>query len=324
MKPHDVASFCLIILLSLAFLSDTMYFSSQVEKSTQEIYSDSFKSAVDDMGAYMSELEAQQIGSGVRYSKEKELNMDLEIVNMFYANLALKLGVEGDPRALQDLMLHIPAMAFVRYDGYNIITLTSSAKSKNDLEPVILPLRPFTYTLPSGNVVHFTLDSNLKLYDPTTNQFLEGTYDELKAARDLSPMTTKEKFEETRKRAIANALEEGLGGAVNRHMQLVKNIGLSVEFTLPSDPVGDSVDNLGFYAFMQGYPLPGGELLTSYSFGGGQVQKRTEYAGVIRSDGRHVAYDVRCGVPSGSVVIETIYSAQEAAKKGYFIEDCGI
>lgn len=326
MKPLDVAVFALIMLLSMALISDLVVDWEKDKRNTQYSYEEVFKAAVDDTGAYMSQLEAQQTESGIRYSKEKELNIDLEIINTFFGNLAMKLGVEGNPNAIQDLMLHVPAMAFVRYDGYNVVTLSHEYNSKgsSELYPTIHPLRPYTYELPTGNIIYFTLDNNMKLYDPSTNQYFEGTYEEVKAVRDLSPLTSVTKFEEARKKAVAKSIEEGLAGAVNLHTELIKNIGLTVKFNLPSDPVGDSIDNLGFYAFLQGYPLPGGELLTSYAFGGGQVKKRNEYAGVIRSDGRHVAYDVRCGVPPGSVVIENLYSDEEAARKGYFVEDCGL
>src|SRR5690606_17430390 len=120
-----------------------------------------------------------------------------------------KFGIEGDSIAIQNLMLHIPAMAFVRYDGYNLVTLedTTSSGQKNVTYPVIWPQKPYTYVTDNGFVLYFTLDDNLVLYDPFTDQYIEGTYSDLRHVRDLSPISNENDFREIRNRTITSRIQ---------------------------------------------------------------------------------------------------------------------
>lgn len=324
MKLLNTALLVLILLFLTSFSNDFTSDEASARQALQREYSELFQAAVDDTSAYVSLLEAQQSTAGVRYSQEKQLSLDLESLNLFYSNLASKFGVEGKKDSMQDILLHIPGAAFIRYDGISLVTLSSkpNVKGNSTFEPTILPQKPFTYNLPSGDVLYFTLDDVVRYYDVNNNQFLEGKYEDIKMAKNLSPLTSKGKFEEQRKRTIAKTLQDNLSASVNNHLRLTKDLALNVEFNLPSDPDGDSVDDIGFYAFMQGYPLPGGEVLTTFSFSGGQVRQSREYSGVIRTDGRHVAYETSCGIPVNSTLVETMYSDEEAARKGYFVEDC--
>lgn len=324
MKPLDFANIFMILLLCVTSLNGLTKASQDTKDFVYGEFHTAFQEAVDDMGYYLSRLEAQQTQSGVRYSKERQLALDVDALNVFLDNLSMKFGIEGNATEVQNLLLHIPVMAFMKYDGYVLITLEDTSDPTNDeIAPVFWPKKPYTYTTELGYVLYLTLDDKLTLYDPNTNQYIKGSYEELRHVRDLSPIRDFNHFEEVRLSTIAKKLEVDLQDSMNRHISLMTNLGLSVDLYIPEGIDDQEFSGIGFLAFIQGYPLPGGQILSSVAFGGGTVEERDTYIGVIRSDGRHMAYPEKCGLPPGTyTVIETLRNDLEAARKGYFIEHC--
>lgn len=321
MKHLNIIVFYLCVSLVISFWGDIETTKYELTRAEQAQYSKAFKQAVQDSGTFLAQFDAQQVTGPIRYSSEKNIASDLEVLHDFYEDLVLKFGVTGDPYALQDIMLHIPASVMVRYNGFNMITLEQITEGGQQVfKPVVWPLKPFTYKLPNGLVLFFRLDDTLTLYDPGTNQYLEGTYETLRVVRDLSPLTSVELFKERRKKVIAESIEKDLAGAINTHIQVTKNIDLAVDFFLPQDVGDTSIENIGFMSFMQGYPLPGGEMLNTFAFGTSRVQQGKILYGVIRTDGRHVAYFNYSDIPAGSALIETLVDEEEAARKGYYID----
>jgi hypothetical protein len=100
---------------------------------------------------------------------------------------------------------------------------------------------------------------------------------------------------------------------------LVKKIGLDVNFYLPRKFLENSIDSAGFYSFLQGYPLPGGESLTSYAFSGFRVEVSKRYIGLLSPEGKKVAYSEKEPLPGGYVVIESLRDKREVASKGYYL-----
>lgn len=322
MKHLDVIAIAMIIFISANLLSDTIDLDYRLKSNNYQEFKLNFQTAVADMGAYLAQLEAQQTQAGVRYSKEQQLALDVDSLNVFIANLAMKFGVEGNSVAVQNLLLHIPVMAFMKYDGYELITIGQGTENE-DLVPVFWPKKPYTYVTDKGYVLLLTLDNNLTLYDPNTNQYIEGTYDQIRYVRDLSPIVDQKSFEEIKRRAIIDALEIDMQNSMNTHLRLVNNLGLAIELYIPDGLEDLTFSGIGFLAFIQGYPLPGGQTLNSVAFGGGSVRERETYIGIIRSDGRHLAYPERCSLPPGVyTIIEVLQNDLEAARKGYFVQDC--
>ncbi|GKU78135.1 hypothetical protein L3i20_v225320 [Paenibacillus sp. L3-i20] len=322
MKPLSILMFFLIIAIPLTFMHDARqnYLDNGEQKYKQ--YSDHFQAAVDDTAYYLSQLEAQQSGLNVHYASAKELEFGEEALAVFYNNLSMKFGIGNNGVERQNLMLHIPALVFLKYDGYVLITL-EDAEGK-EMKPIIWPKRPYTYKLSNGNVVYFTLDDHAVVYQKSTNQFVEGKHNELvsELGSGLIRLTDINVFRQIRQNTIAASLEKDLGGAVNRHMELMKRMGLNVQFSLPRGLDEQAYQNVGLIAFMQGYPLPGGERLDAFSYGGGAVVQRTALIGVYEPAPRQfTAYPEAC-VPVGRDSIEVFYDPEEAASKGYFIRDC--
>lgn len=201
---------------------------------------------------------------------------------------------------MNNLKMHIPALVMFGYSGYTLVTLddTASVDGKDELKPVSWPERPYYYKLRNGNLLYFTLDDNARVYDTGSNEFYEGDYTALTAETNLAPLTSLDLFREVRQSTITSLVEKDLATAINRHLELVKRMGLSVQFTLPRGLKDQSIQDVGIMAFIQGYPLPGGELLDAYSLGSGAVMRRKVLVGTRNSAGRHIAYGESC-VPSG-------------------------
>lgn len=319
------AVFFLLALFVLFFVkADRMLMGEKydiIEKEQLE-YSEKFKQAVKDSSKYLSQLEAQQQVSSIRYTQEKNVAVsDDDLIRSYIEDLALKMGKDGDPYGIQDILMHIPASVIIKYDGYELVTIDDKLTTAGNhyFSPSIGPLKPYTHTLPNGLILFFNLDSTLTLYDRNTNQYLQGTYETLKTIRDLSPLTSQEKFDAAKKNAIAKAIQRDLASAVSEHISETQYTDLQVEFYLPQDVESLTVDNVGFLSFMQGYPLPSGTLLNTYSFSSGTIHVGKKYFGVIRTDGQHMAYPEDVSLPVGSTIIETLVSEEEAARKGYFI-----
>lgn len=323
MRPLSVLLIFLMIIIPLTVSIDSRQDLADSNAKLHEQYTNDFQSAVDDAAAYLARFESQQVTTAIRYQREKQINLDVDMLNVFYANLALKFGIESNPVAIQNLKIHMPAMVMFRYNGYVLVTLEDAANSNGEKEinPVFWPIRPYTYTLQNGNILSFTLDDQATIYDTRANIFYEGSYDELKIQTDMSPLNDLAAFRQVRQSTITQLVEKDMSGAINRHMELVKGMDMNIQFTLPQGIDQQSIKDIGFMAFVQGYPLPNGQKFNAFAFGGGNVVQRKAYIGTIEADNRRVAYGEMC-VPATATPIETIYDPEEAVRKGYFIQDC--
>ncbi|WP_128896800.1 hypothetical protein [Longirhabdus pacifica] len=324
MKPLSITLIFLIIAVMITMMNDTQQDMYDANEKVARQYEHHFQAAVADAGAYLNMLEAQQITRNVRYQREKQLSVDQEVLDVFYANLALKLGIETDSIAIQNLKLHMPAMVLVHYDGYVLITNQDllNVNGTQELSPVFWPKRPFVYELSNGNLLYFKMDDKAEVYDVSQNVFLSGNREELCLITDLSPLLTEEQFHQQRLHTITDAIETDLSGAINRHLELSKRMGLAVQFTLPRGWNEQSINHVGLLSFIQGYPLPSGELFDSFAFGGNSIYLRNQYIGTVDSTGELVAYKQGCLPSSGVTIKQNFYEPEEAVKKGYYIQDC--
>ncbi|OXM15551.1 hypothetical protein [Paenibacillus herberti] len=325
MKPLNVLLVFLVLAIPLVIMNDAKRDNASNQQVMQKQYSEEFQSAVDDAGSYLARLELQQTASAVHYQREKQLEAELEVWNVFYMNLAIKYGLEQNPTAIENLKLHMPAQILFGYDGYHLITLSDKAddSSQAELSPFIWPKKPYWTTLTNGNLIYFTLDDQATVYDRQSNRFLEGSYDELAGKTDLRPLTSIELFREVKQSSILSSAEADLAAAINRHMGLVKRMGLALSFTLPRDLGGQAIQDVSVLAFIQGYPLPGGDTLEAFSLGSGSVVRQSGLTGMLLASGKKMAYGNTCMPTSGASVIESLFDEEEAARKGYFVDDCG-
>lgn len=324
MKPLSVLLIFLILAIPLVIVNDSRADQRIHHQDTYKRYSDDFQAAVDDAADYLSRLELQPTVTAVHYGRERQLALDSDVLNVFYSDLALKFGLENNAVELSNLKLYIPALVLFGYDGYTLVTLddTANAGGAQELKPVAWPVRPYSFKLANGNLLYFTLDDQARVYDRGANIFREGSYSELAGETDLRPLLTLEQFREIRQNTITGHVEKDLGAAINRHMEIVKRMGLSVTFTLPRGLHEESIQDVGLMAFIQGYPLPGGERLDAYSVGRGGTARRKMLTGTRAPDGKPVAYEEGCALPSGARIVESLFDPIEAVRKGYFIVSC--
>ncbi|MOA30879.1 hypothetical protein D3C78_1520000 [compost metagenome] len=144
----------------------------------------------------------------------------------------------------------------------------------------------------------------------------------MQAITNTAPLNNINIFREMRQNTITTLVEQDLGGAINGHLEVVKRLGLNIQFSIPRGLNEQSIQNVGFMAFIQGYPLPGGERLSTFSFGGSAVMQRKSLVGVVMGSGEHRAYPQKCVPGSGVTHIENLYDAEEAVLKGYFVQEC--
>ncbi|WP_166244095.1 hypothetical protein [Paenibacillus turpanensis] len=325
MKPLSVLLIYLVVMLPIVIVHDTLQGRAQRNEQLAYQYQEGFQTAVDDAGAYLAMLEAQQVKGGVRYGKEKQFAVGNEVYEILIRNIAAQFMISHDAAAIQNLKMHMPATVLIRYDGYILVTLedTASASGSRELKPIFWPIRPYSYTTPGGKIIYFTLDDQITVYDPAGNRFYQGRFKELTASGlSLNPISDSN-FWEVQQEAITATIEKDMAAAVNRHMEMIKRMGLSVRFSLNQSMAEQSIGGIGIISLLQGYPLPGGDRLEAIAFGGGGVAGRRTMVGTEHnSNGRLTAYPTGCTVPPGVTKVEVLFDPIEAVKKGYFIEEC--
>lgn len=176
-KPLSVVLVFLILVIPIVLMGDTREDLQVFNQDMYKRYSDDFQAAVDDAGDYLSRLEQQPTTTAVHYGRERQLQLDQDVLSVFYSDLALKFGLENNQTEMNNLKMHIPALVMFGYNGYTLVTLddTASNSGKDELKPVSWPERPYYYKLQNGNLLYFTLDDNARVYDTTSNEFYEGS-----------------------------------------------------------------------------------------------------------------------------------------------------
>jgi hypothetical protein len=325
-KPLSVLLIFLILAVPLVIMNDTREDQRLYNLDTYKRYADDFQAAVDDAADYLSRLEMQPTTTAVHYGRERQLTLDDDVLNVFYSDLALKFGLENNQSELSNLKLHIPALVLFGYNGYTLITLDDSGNNRGtqELKPISWPIRPYSYKLANGNLLYYTLDDQARVYDRYSNVFYEGYYSELTTETDLRPLQSLDQFRDVRQSTITALVEDDLSAAINRHMELIKRMGLILQFTLPRGLNEQSIKDVGMMAFIQGYPLPGGELLDAYSLESGVTTRRKLLTGTRNYAGKPVAYEEGCVVPSDARIVESLFDPVEAVRKGYFIQSCEV
>lgn len=325
MKLPDIINLFLIMFLVLMVSSDTNDALQRSLNFENAKYQKAFDSSVRDVAFKMSKLEAQQLVGPVKYSAEKQLTINQDSLTYFMDTLSMSFGIFGDIYRRQELLAHIPVMVQVRYDSYSIVTVGSpdGGVLSQDASPLVWPARPYSMQLSDG-VANFTMDQVVSVFKPSTGEWYKGSYSDLTnkyGIEFLHPIENQEQFQQARLQSITDSLQKDVEAGINRYNEIVNESGMNIQVNL-SPQISNVVDGVGFMAFIQGYPLPGGEKLTSFSFSRAKVGVQNRLAGVLDADGVLRAYSNKCSVPAGSKVQEYLYDRTESVKKGYFLVDC--
>ena len=161
----------LAAILVAALLIPLKIQSSEVDTITdvKQSYSHAMETAVDD--AMESAVESD-------HGDDVDLNKD-HIIDKFYHTLFINLGCPNDTIKQNAVKAYIPVTVLVARDGFYVNYSTTVTTSNGDkiITKNWSKKIPFTYTeANSGRVFTFSLDDNIKIYDPHSNSVSGGDY----------------------------------------------------------------------------------------------------------------------------------------------------
>jgi hypothetical protein len=198
--------------------------------------------------------------------------------NTLFANFNV-LGNETDQN---NLMLYIPVMILVDYDGYWVCSIEEFINSEGSKEEKMIwkPKKPYGYES-NGFVYLFTLDRQVKVLDISANKFYEGTQQELKGIVPEDIIVQDELFDAVRKRTVMEAIKKDVNDAINAHNAFATRYGITYRFSPPSISEADwyrNIEDIGFLAFFQGIPIGlRGMRYNSFALGASRIVRKEHY-----------------------------------------------
>lgn len=292
-------------------------------------YTAALRTAAQDAGSVLNRNELQQYESG--YGSGKWMRADKEqALAAMLRSLYLNFGVADDPVAQQALLVYIPAIVVIDYDGYFIYAVEDTATGDGSPEAGHRwrPKKPFVYADAQGNSVSFTLDRYVTAFDAGLNQWVDGLQNELKTEVSIPLLQNDDQFEAVRRSAIVRSIEEELAEVINRHNEYAAKQGVRYTFTLPQIPQeewNNTLDDVGVVVFLQGLPV-GDHYYNNYALGGGRLVRSHPVLGAVDpATGLKYYYRDTCSAAAGlGYRVEEVFADERtAAANGYFHADCG-
>lgn len=325
MKITDF-SIVFVLVFVPAFLLSGFYIKDQRSVQFLEVkYAAALRTAVQDGASVLNRNEKQEFEAG--YGSAKFFRADKEqALAVFYKSLYSNLGIEDDRQAQAALDYYLPAVVVIDYDGYYVYADEEYRGEDNTLRirHVWSPKKPYAYGDADGNLVRFTLDNEVEVYDHNAGQWSRGLQREMMATTNVPLLAHSERFEQVKKMTIVQTIQTDLANVINRHNEFAAKNGISYLFTLPSitgEEWNNSIQDIGMMAFIQGISV-GHSYINNYALGGGRLVKRPDlFAGTDPATG--IRYFERGICRSGLVYEETFTNAKEAAANGYFEKSCG-
>lgn len=324
MKITDFSIVFVIIFVPIFLLSGFQIKDQQTVQFLEMKYVTALRTAVQDGASVLNTNEKQEWEAG--YGSSKYFRDDKELaLGVFYRSLYANLGIEDDAQAQQSLDDYIPAVAVIDYDGYYVYSNGEFAGKDHEtlIKHVWSPKKPYAYSDEYGNLIRFTLDNVVDVYDHKADSWVHGMQRELKATAGVPLLAQSELFEQVKQTTIVQTIENDLANVINRHNENALKNGVSYDFTLPLIPReewNNSIHDIGIMAFIQGIPV-GKDYINNYALGGGRMVKKPDiFAGTDPVTG--IRYFERGNCRSGLRIEETFTSAKDAAAEGYYERDC--
>ncbi|MBQ0139979.1 MAG: hypothetical protein KBT36_11815 [Kurthia sp.] len=244
----------------------------------------------------------------------------------FLNTLAINYGIE-DEISKEMLSRYIPAFAIVDYDGLLLSVFKEYTDARGDkvFDRVWLPKITFTYSDTENNIINFTIDKNVEVYDAELGEWFIGKRDELALDKEITiPILNDiEHFDDVRRKTIVNTIQEQLAYYINEHNVYSKYLDSTYTFVLPTidkEEWLNTVDDISILAFFQGYPSKFSDFTyNKHAFVGARLNFTDRiYAGTI--NGRKRFWGESCDFPYQA---EEIYSnKRDAAANGYVELSC--
>lgn len=324
MKITDWAVIFLLIISPLLWVSQLHTENLQDVNRLQIQYTTSLRTAAQDGGSALNLNELQNFESG--YTSDKFMRTDKEAAILaLQHSLALNFGATDDPLAQKMLMVYIPAIVVIDYDGYFIYAVEESTANDGSVisEHRFHPKKPYVYTDDWGNSLAFTLDNYVIAYDAMSKEWVNGLQEELRSEVSIPLLQDPEKFQQVRRSVIVRSIEDDLAIIINRHNEYTRKLGVSYTFTLPvisQEEWNNTLDDVGVLIFLQGIPV-GDRYYNNYALGGGRlVRGQRVLAGTDEDTGINYYFRESCLAPYKPEEVFT--SERDAAAKGYFEAPC--
>jgi len=322
--PHFIILFVVIYSFPLLFTEYRYQYAKQTMKENHK-HELSMTTATHDAVNILRTNVKTELENGYESYKINPVNPQ-PAFETFMKTLSLQYGVELD-YSMDRLARYVPIFAVVDYDG---LLLNVYKEYKDDggdkvLNRVWLPKIPFSYLDKEGNIINFTIDEEVEVYDVELGEWFEGTREELIEDPEvtISFLEDKETFHNVRRTTIVNTLQEHLAYYINEHNVYTKSLDVTYKFMLPYIPKEDwynTVDDISILAFFQGYPsILENVFYQQYAFVGTRLQFNDRIlAGDVNGQKRF--WFESCGYP---YTAKEIYSSKkDAAAKGYSELSC--
>lgn len=258
----------------------------------------------------------------VEIGSNNELIINKErAVQTFFNTLSLNFNMTHTSYSNSRLMAYIPVIAIIDYDGYYILSNHSyvADDGHNYIGPIWKPKRYYTYDK-DDYIYQFTLDSDVTVYEKSTNTFYEGHYRDVKKKVTSDIMSDQQLFHQIRKRTIVDMIVEDIDYYMNANNKVAKQYGITYHFSLPfidKEHWYNTVDDVGMLVFFQGLPLGlDGQVYNHYALGGSRIAKGNRYFAEKDEDSGILYYHKEgcLQIVGGGKILS---SQAECAKLGY-------
>jgi|LSQX01.3.fsa_nt_gb hypothetical protein len=324
MKITDLAIIALVAFMPISIMLDIEQHRQIEAVSWEQVYDEVMYNASEDATIALTQdykkNESQFVGAR---SSTKDIALDLEAaIDRFYETVYINFDIEEDKVSQDSIKAYLPVQMVVDYDGLYIHTWQSvynADMGRQETREVWMPKLPFSYYDTANNLIlNFTLDDYVYVYDNATAAKHFGTRAEMAARYPVNTFISSTNFDNLRRQTIIDLIQDRLGFYTGRANYLSQVYGEGYIYNIPmvsNDTWNNTIDDISFISFLQGFPLPGTDrIYNTFGYGGSRVSLSRKYIG---STYNGVMYYHEDGC-SQIVVTEAVFnSKKEAAKKGY-------
>ncbi|GIP19917.1 hypothetical protein [Paenibacillus sp. J22TS3] len=324
MKITDLAV-VFILIVSPFFWINSVHSHNRLEAQQLSMrYTSALRTAAQDGGSRLNENALQEYEPGYASTKFFRANKE-KALDSLLCTLYMNFGIGDDRAAQMALLTYIPAVVVIDYDGYYIYSFHSFQSSEGEElgDYRWTSKKPYAFSDQAGNIVHFTLDEHIAVYQASEKKWLKGSRDQLDEEGSIPLLRDKDLFEAKRRTVIVQAIEEDLARVMNSHNRYASRLGVDYTFTLPIIPGEEwinTLNDIGLLVFLQGIPI-GDQHYNNYGLGGGRLLKRPViYGGTHPVNGLKYYYRDTC---KQEFKLEEVFTHErEAAAKGYYEPRC--
>ncbi|MBU5672499.1 hypothetical protein [Paenibacillus brevis] len=324
MKITDWSLIFVIILLPLCVVTGWNTAQLRQARVLEIQYTTALRTAVQDAGVVLTRNYLQADEYGYASDKQSRVNKE-EALSVLRSSLGYNFGIADDSAALDAFMLYIPAIIVIDYDGYYMYELADEMDGSNVIQSSHqwMPKKPFIYEDKQGYSAAFTLDDQVAVIDHQTGEQIQGKRGELPHVLLPDLLSDPVQFDQLRRSAIVHSIEQDLSRAIESHNTVVRQLGWTYLFTMPTisqEDWSNTLDEPGMLVFLQGIPA-GVSRFNNYALGGGRVVRAKEFlAGKDPVSGFPYASSRICNLPFAA---EEVYvHRRNAAEAGYYEWNC--